>query len=113
MRGSTTTTEPLYCPSASTAARRIVQIFAVDIVAVGGIRISRARPGTAGDNRTRRAPARGPAIAVFCARTVVSTPGVCDATRAVRFAGSLATFARRWSCRCARGGACAGPERCR
>src|ERR1039458_9915616 len=110
--GSTTTTEPLYCPSDSTAARRMSRSSpsmlspSVESAYVGLVHgppaiIAGVGAGTA---------SRGPATAAFCACTAITRTGARGATDT---AGLTSLFTGAFTGCLAAAVACAGlPRRC-
>src|ERR1035441_9257490 len=96
--GSTTTTDPLYCPSASTAARRMsmsspsILSPSVESAYVGLVHGPPAMIGAA------TATGRGPATANLAVWTGVTLTGVCDSTEPAGLTGVFRTgFTRRFA----------------
>src|ERR1039458_6865524 len=108
--GSTTTTEPLYCPSDSTAARRMSRSSpsmlspSVESAYVGLVHGPPAMIAGAGTT----AASRGPATAAFCACTAITRTGARGATDT---AGLTSLFAGAFTGRLAAAAGCAALTR--
>src|ERR1019366_3288547 len=112
LSASTTTTDPLYCPSDSTAARRMSRSSpsmlspSVESAYVGLVHGPPAMIAGAGTDAT----SRGPATAAFCVCTVITRAGARGATDT---AGLTSRFTGAFTGRLAAAVACAGlPRRC-